>query len=143
MGERSKSKKSDAATVGSARVLRMLPSGDECLRAARREPALAGFGHAYLKLVIRWAQATLRELIAGGRGDVNRTREHLVAEVVRMVGSAIAADQPALRAVVNATGVVLHTNLGRAILAESAIAAMVQAARSPVNLEYDLDSGCR
>ncbi len=144
MAERSKSKKPDVpAGDGSARVLRMLPSVDECLRAAHCDPALAGFGHAYLKLVIRQAQATLRELIASGRGDLTRTREQLVAEVVRMARGAIAADQPALRPVVNATGVVLHTNLGRAIMAESAIAAMVLAARSPVNLEYDLDRGGR
>jgi len=51
--------------------------------------------------------------------------------------------RPSLRHVVNATGVVLHTNLGRAPLAEAALRAMAAAARGYCNLEYDLWEGAR
>jgi L-seryl-tRNA(Ser) seleniumtransferase len=51
--------------------------------------------------------------------------------------------EPHLRRVLNASGVVIHTNLGRSVLAESAIARVVEAARHSSNLEYDLDAGAR
>ena len=51
--------------------------------------------------------------------------------------------RPGLRRVLNLTGVVIHTNLGRSCLAESAAARVVEAARSYGNLEYDLEAGAR
>src|SRR5205814_1984700 len=53
------------------------------------------------------------------------------------------AQRPSLRRVINATGVVLHTNLGRAPLADVAIAAMQRAAAGYTNLEYDVEQGAR
>ena len=50
---------------------------------------------------------------------------------------------PSLRAVINGTGVILHTNLGRAALADSALDAMASVARGYANLEYDLEVGAR
>ncbi len=53
------------------------------------------------------------------------------------------SDIPSLRAVINGTGVILHTNLGRAPLAEAALDAMASVSRGYANLEYDLEAGSR
>jgi L-seryl-tRNA(Ser) seleniumtransferase len=130
-----------------ARALNVIPPVGECLAVAANDPVLARFSREWMRTLVRRAIDEMRhevEVIEQNSSS-NRweTRDAAISEVVRRVASAAAADQPSLRRVVNATGVVIHTNLGRSRLAESAIAAMAEAARSPVNLEYDLESGAR
>jgi L-seryl-tRNA(Ser) seleniumtransferase len=85
---------------------------------------------------------------------VDAVRESLAAARTRRAGppASWAADvrkrlaergKPSLRPVLNATGVVLHTNLGRAPLAPAAVAAMAEVGGGYSNLEFDLDSGAR
>ncbi len=135
-------KKVAAGDERSAEIRRGLPPIDECLRALESLPALGGFSRSYLKLQVQRAQAELRAAIIAGRAALG-DRAAMIDAVARAAERAIAADEPRLRPVVNATGVVLHTNLGRAILAESAIEAVEEAGRSPLNLEYDLETGDR
>ena len=73
---------------------------------------------------------------AGAANDAAIDPREVAAEALRLV-------QPALRPVINATGVVLHTNLGRAPLADAARAAIDEVARGYSNLEYDLERGAR
>jgi L-seryl-tRNA(Ser) seleniumtransferase len=125
-----------AAAPGSE--LRKLPKADRLLEAADRAGFVARLGHA--------------AVIEAVRGDLERVRAEVLAGAACPPPEAIERDLLArletsgrgtLRAVVNATGVVVHTNLGRAPLSDDAIDAMQRAARGYTNLEYDLDRGAR
>jgi L-seryl-tRNA(Ser) seleniumtransferase len=113
------------------RALRRLPSVDALLRDER----LAGRPRALALAAARSALARAREEIRAGRepGDlVDRTLAELEA-----------ATSPSLRRVLNATGVVVHTNLGRAPLAAAALARVAEVGGAYSNLELDLTSGTR
>ena len=111
--------------------LRDLPSVDELLRSER----LAGVPREAAVEAARAALARAREEISAG-ADPGDLVERTLAELE-------AATRPRLRRVINATGVVLHTNLGRAPLAPAALARVEEAARGYSNLEYDLADGAR
>jgi len=96
----------------------------------------------------RRAIAKRREAILGGRGDPAPGVAPEVTPDVTIDPREVAADaavlaRPALRRVINATGVVLHTNLGRAPLAKAARAAIDAVAAGYSNLEYNLERGER
>jgi L-seryl-tRNA(Ser) seleniumtransferase len=87
--------------------------------------------------------------VYAAREVIDRAREEIRAGVdpgdlaERLRTELHAARAPSLRRVLNATGVVVHTNLGRAPLAEEALAQVVESARGYSNLELDLSSGTR
>jgi L-seryl-tRNA(Ser) seleniumtransferase len=92
------------------------------------------------------AGATPAEATAAARAVLAARRDELLAgatDDADLVARARARLRPSLRRVLNGTGVILHTNLGRAPLAEAAARATAQAARGYVNLELDLDTGRR
>jgi L-seryl-tRNA(Ser) seleniumtransferase len=132
-----------AAHESRASLLRALPPVDECLRALAGSPHARGVSRAYLKQVVQQAADDLRAEIAARPRRIDGDRRAMLAQIVRRAEDALIADEPALKPLVNATGVLLHTNLGRAILAEPAIEAVEQAARAAVNLEFDLKTGER
>ena len=101
--------------------------------------ASARFGRQATVAVTRETLARLRTLAIAG-APVALLDHQIAAEVAARLE---ASSQRNLRRVFNLTGTVLHTNLGRALLPEEAIAAAVEAMRSPVALEFDLETGGR
>jgi L-seryl-tRNA(Ser) seleniumtransferase len=92
------------------------------------------------------ADATPAEATAAARAVLAARRDELLAgatDDADLLARARAHLRPSLRRVLNGTGVIIHTNLGRAPLAEAAARATAEAARGYVNLELDLDTGRR
>jgi L-seryl-tRNA(Ser) seleniumtransferase len=115
--------------------LSTLPSVDRLLRHNVAVRLIAVHGRQAVTDTVRQILAELRAAKAEPPGE-----EALVARVAqRLVDDAT----PSLRPVFNLTGTVLHTNLGRALLPDEAIAAVVAVARAPSNLEFDVAGGKR
>jgi L-seryl-tRNA(Ser) seleniumtransferase len=119
-----------------AAALRGLPSVDQLVRRLAAEPALAGLSRARLT-------ATVRETLEGERRRVVQ-QEQPLADVETLAARIVAQTRQAglfsLRPVINATGVVLHTNLGRALLSDLAQDRVAAVAGAYSNLEMDLAS---
>jgi len=116
---------------------RALPSVDRLLADERLRP-LGGGERPVVAEIVRQALETARAAVAEGRPPP--TDDQLVESVL---GLAAVLFRPSLRPVINATGVIIHTNLGRAPLSEDAIAAMAAVSRGYSNLEFDLEAGER
>jgi L-seryl-tRNA(Ser) seleniumtransferase len=120
-------------------LLRQIPSVDELLNRQSLRELEARVGHRLVVEVTRKVLEGKRdEILRGSRADVSA--DWLEAEILK---EAEAAAEFSLQPVINATGVILHTNLGRAPLAQEALAHLVRAAASYSNLEYDLERGER
>ncbi len=117
-------------------LLRSLPAVDAVLRAPAGETLAGHHGRAA-------ATAAVREALRGLRREISAGESPVVSESAVVAAASRLLLGRGLRRVVNATGVILHTNLGRSVLSERAVAAAVEAASRYSNLEYDLLSGGR
>ena len=121
-------------------ILRKLPKVDELLRHPGLSRSCLEYGSKAVTEAIRQELQSLRQGILEGRIHALPAEEALVAAVTsRVQKNAL----PSFRSVINGTGVILHTNLGRACLSEMAARTVYDAARSYSNLEYDLETGSR
>jgi L-seryl-tRNA(Ser) seleniumtransferase len=120
--------------------LRLLPAVERVLNAP---PVVALCGQHGRAVVTDWIREAIGEFRNGRASSLRADAAAVEAQVVeRVEACARQAEAQRLRKVINGTGIVIHTNLGRAPLAESAIQAMVAAAEC-TNVEVDLESGQR
>jgi len=118
--------------------VRKLPKADRLLQAAEANGLVGRLGHARVMEAVRAALGELRVGVLAGAA-CPAAPEIEAALLARLRENA----KGSLRRVVNATGVVVHTNLGRAPLSEEALAAMREVGEGYSNLEYDLEAGER
>jgi L-seryl-tRNA(Ser) seleniumtransferase len=130
-------------TTRNSGLFRLLPSVDELLRTEVTQSLARRFGHAATVEATRKFIDDLR-----GRISADGLDEATINAAVNTASQAIEERLQSflsysLRPVINATGVILHTNLGRAPLGEAALQHVVEVARGYSNLEFDLTTGER
>ena len=124
--------------------MRELPSVDEVLGRARMRELIERAGSGIVTQATRDAIAGVRERLKNGAVEASGAGTDIVADIEGRVMAEVEAMLAAsLRRVINATGVILHTNLGRAPLAAEAAAEMAETATRYSNLEYDIARGER
>ncbi len=118
--------------------LRQLPSVDEVLR----HPLLVAIAATSARpLLVECVRETLEAIRAQIRsGQANPSGDTIAAQVSSLFQQ---RQRPSLRPVINATGVIINTNLGRAPLSQESLQAIADVARGYANLEYDLEEGER
>ena len=126
---------------GSKATPRQLPSLDRLLQHAGAADAVATHGQRFVAGEAREMLAALRSRAEAGELDARDAELAAIAPALSERCAARAALR--LRPVLNLTGTVIHTNLGRAVLPEAALAHVVATSLGPNNLEFDLDSGGR
>jgi L-seryl-tRNA(Ser) seleniumtransferase len=125
-------------------LLRSLPSIERLLERPLASQLSAGLSRERVRDLLREITNELREQIGNEPQSLNLSLQSLTEMVERRLEVRAAASvQPSLRRVINATGVIIHTNLGRAPLAREAVEAVAEAAAHYSNLEYDLALGER
>jgi L-seryl-tRNA(Ser) seleniumtransferase len=123
----------------SSASLRRLPSVDHVLKTEVALAAISRYGRPATVTAVRDALGEIRMVTGTGAHATLSARQLAAAALARLEASS----RSSLRPVFNLTGTVLHTNLGRALLAEEAIEAALEAMRGAVALEFDLKTGKR
>ncbi|RMG01559.1 MAG: L-seryl-tRNA(Sec) selenium transferase [Nitrospirae bacterium] len=120
-------------------LLRKLPSVDELLKSSSGRSWLIRFPRKGVIKAIRETLDSLRqEILNGSSPDLSPS------SITNLIEKAVmTTTRPRLRPVINATGIIIHTNLGRAPLSETALENAISVSRGYSNLEYNLSQGSR
>lgn len=119
---------------------RLVPSVDLVLQRPELQRLVDAHGRAAVLVHLRAALSALRSRASAGGAGLDAALAALPADVAARIAEAA---RPSLRRLINATGVVVHTNLGRAPLAPEVAARVAEIASAYSNLEYDLERGER
>ncbi|WP_306397594.1 L-seryl-tRNA(Sec) selenium transferase [Telluria beijingensis] len=131
----------ESVVHGSKATVKDLPSIDKLLRLPSVQALVSSHGHTVVATQARAQVDGLRaQALAGALSSSALLPEALAQALAGRVAERLA---PRLRRVINLTGTVIHTNLGRAVLPQAAIDHLVAMMAGPNNLEYDLASGAR
>lgn len=123
-------------------LFRFIPSVDRLLQLIADDKQLNGLPRVLVKdLINEFLEHCREEIRSGGLASKSELEPEQLRP--RLLDSIKAKSRPRFRRVINATGVVVHTNLGRSLLAEAATEAVHKACRFYSNLEFSLDSGKR
>lgn len=120
-------------------LLRELPSVDEVARDGRLKGAIEAYSSAFVADAARSALDSMRMAILDG--TLKAVTMDSVVE--RTLGFIDCLTQTSFKRIINASGTILHTNIGRAVLPDEAKEALMFAAEGNVNLEFDLEKGGR
>jgi L-seryl-tRNA(Ser) seleniumtransferase len=124
-------------------LLRMLPGVDHILEIAKADTFFDNVPKSVLVRSIRFVFENLRTIILDNQQNISET-ELSNSEILNKIKESVRKKMtPNLIRIVNATGVVVHTNLGRSLLAEDAIENLLTIASRYSNLEFDLSKGVR
>jgi L-seryl-tRNA(Ser) seleniumtransferase len=123
--------------------LRRIPSIDQLRRRSAIRALESRFGGWAVVAALREGAATVRESMA--RGDRSLSDDGAIVARIESLAAARLDEQfqPSLQPAINATGIIIHTNLGRAPLAEAAVERVASVARGYSTLEYELAGGGR
>lgn len=121
--------------------MRRLPAVDELLHLEPLVELQKIHPRGLIVNVVRQELESVRKAVLGGQEEASLPERNELAQ--RIVKRVQEQARPSLRRVINGTGVIVHTNLGRSLLADSAVKLMVEVSQNYSNLEFDLHEGER